>query len=151
MSLTIKPIGYIRSPFKKREEAPFQGRFSKELSIIEISEEYEGALKDLELFNHIIVLYWANEASFTSFTVKTPHDETPRGLFATRSPNRPNPICLCVVELIKRRGRQLMVRGLDAIDGSPVIDIKPYIPIFDCHPDANMGWLSGRKIKLTRR
>ncbi len=151
VSLIVKPIGYVRSPYKKKEDTPFQGRFSSNLSTIIIFDEYAEALTDIELFNHLIVLYWANQASLKTLKVKTPHDDKLHGLFATRTLHRPNPIGFCVVELIERKGLQLIVRGLDAYDGSPVLDLKPYIPIFDCHLDANMGWLSNKKLRLTRR
>ncbi|RLF11736.1 MAG: tRNA (N6-threonylcarbamoyladenosine(37)-N6)-methyltransferase TrmO [Thermoprotei archaeon] len=145
--LTVRPIGYVKSPYKRREESPPQGRFSGKLSEIEIFREYEEGLKDIDLFSHLIVLYWAHESSELKLQVLTPHDKASHGVFATRSPSRPNPICLCVVELVERRGCTLLVRGLDAVDGSPVIDIKPYIPVFDCFPEASMGWLRSLKTR----
>jgi len=82
--------------------------------------------------------------------VRTPWDDTPHGVFATRSPDRPNPVGICIVRLLSREGRLLKVKGLDAIDGSPVLDIKPYLPDLDAASEAKLGWLEGR-LKLKRR
>jgi len=120
----IRPIGIIRTPYK--EKAPYQGKFSRDPCEVEIFEEYEEGLKDVEGCPHLIVLYWLHKANRGVLQSHSPRDGKLHGVFATRSPNRPNPIGLCVAELIERRGRFLKVVGLDAFDGTPLIDIKPY-------------------------
>lgn len=143
--MKLKPIGIIHSPYKTRAEAPPQGK--SDVLEIEIFEEYEEGLKDIETFSHIHVIYWMHKSKGYSLLITTPWNTKLHGLFATRTPNRPNPLGHSVVELIKRKGNILKVRGLDAIEGTPVIDIKPYVPRIDVKPEANSGWL-GDKLKL---
>lgn len=112
-----------------------------EISEIEVFSEYEQGLKDIETATHLIVLYWCHLAERDILEVDTPWDNKPHGVFATRSPNRPNPLAFCAVELLERKGCVLFVRGLDALDGTPLIDIKPYNPRNDSIPDAKLGWL----------
>jgi len=135
----IKPIGIIRSPYKTRDEAPPQGE--GEFSEIEVFSEYEEGLKDIDGFSHLHIFYWLHKSKEYDLMVKTPWDENMHGLFATRSPERVNPIGYTVVELIAREGRFLKIRGLDAIEGTPVLDIKPYIPKIDVKSEAKSGWL----------
>ena len=137
----FKPIGVIHSPFKSRGEAPYQGVFSDKISEIEVFKEYEDGLKDVESFSHLIILYLFHESKGYMLTVVTPWDPQPHGVFATRSPYRPNPIGFSVVELVERRGNILRVKKLDAVDGTPLLDIKPYIPKFDQVENAKSGWL----------
>jgi len=145
MEIVLKPIGIVRSPYRTRAEAPRQGWLRPEVvSEILVFEPYAPALKDVEGFSHLIILYYCHEARPWQPLITTPWDTRPHGLFATRSPDRPNPIALCVVELLKRVGNTLVVRGLDAVDGSPVLDVKPYIPSLDAFPEADIGWLKGR-------
>ena len=132
MEFNVKPIGLIRSPYKDLEEAPRQGRFSKEICEIEVFPEFEEGLKGIEERSHLIVLYWLDRAERDKLLARPPHENRIYGVFATRSPHRPNPIGFAVVELLERSGRLLKVRGLDAIDGTPVVDIKPYFPEIDC-------------------
>ncbi len=103
-----------------------------------------GGLKDVEGFSHILILYWLHKATGYSLLVRTPWDAKPHGLFTTRSPRRPNPIGISVVELIERRGHILRIKGIDAIDGSPLIDIKPYVPEFNEKGAVKIGWLEGK-------
>jgi len=140
MQFSIKPIGVIRSPYKDMDQAPHQGRFSKEIAEIEIFPEFEEGLKDIETCSHLIVLYWLDRARRDTLTAVPPHDGKEHGVFATRSPHRPNPIGFAVVELLERRGRVLRVKGLDALDKTPVIDIKPYSSEIDCIENARIGW-----------
>jgi tRNA-Thr(GGU) m(6)t(6)A37 methyltransferase TsaA len=121
-----KQVGVIHSPFKEKKDAPFQGRHEMATSTIEIFDPYEPALLDIEKKLHLFVLYWQDKGDRETLQTKTPWGPDIHGVFATRSPNRPNPVGLCVVDLIERRGRFLEVKGLDALDGSPLIDIKPY-------------------------
>mgnify|MGYP000291763786 CR=1 FL=1 len=149
MAMTVRielvPIGVVRSPYKERSEAPRQGWLRPDvLCEVVVFEPYTRALKDVETFSHIIIIYYCHKARPWHPLITTPWDTKPHGLFATRSPDRPNPLGLCVAKLVERRGNILVVRGLDALDGSPVLDIKPYLPAVDAFPDASMGWLKGR-------
>ena len=149
MAMTVRielvPIGVVRSPYKERSEAPRQGWLRPDvLCEVVVFEPYTRALKDVETFSHIIIIYYYHKARPWHPLITTPWDTRPHGLFATRSPDRPNPLGLCVAELVERRGNILVVRGLDALDGSPVLDIKPYLPAVDAFPDASMGWLKSR-------
>jgi len=141
MKLELKPIGVIHSPYKKNGEAPPQ---DGEVSEIVIFDEYERGLKDIGGFSHLQVFYWLHKSRGYSLSVRTPWDPEPHGLFTTRSPHRPNPIGYSVVQLISREACVLKVKGLDAIDGTPVLDIKPYIPKIDSKPKAKTGWLEGK-------
>ena len=139
MSVDLKIIGVVHSPYKTTADAPFQG--NDKISKIEISKEYEGGLKDIEGFTHLHVFYWLHKSKGFSLIVTTPWDTMPHGLFTTRSPHRPNPIGHAVVELVEQKDNILSVRGLDAIEGTPVIDIKPYIKKLDVKTDAISGWI----------
>ena len=136
----LKQIGVIRSPFKSPSECPFQGRFSQERFTIELFPEYEEGLKDIETCTHLIVLYWLDRANRDRLIAIPPFDKREHGVFATRSPHRPNPIGFSVVKLLEVRGRELVVEGLDAVDGTPVVDIKPYSSKIDCVENARIGW-----------
>jgi len=136
-------IGIIHSPYSSGDEAPRQG--SSEVCEIEIFEQYKEGLQDIEGFSHLHVCYWLHESQGFRLVVKTPWDEKPHGLFATRSPHRVNPIAYAVVELLERNDNILRVRGLDAIEGTPVLDVKPYIPRIDAKPDAHIGWIMGKR------
>ncbi|MEJ5186376.1 MAG: tRNA (N6-threonylcarbamoyladenosine(37)-N6)-methyltransferase TrmO [Candidatus Geothermincolales bacterium] len=133
-------IGIIHSPYREQGEAPYQGRFSDLVSRIEVFPRYEPGLKDIERCTHLYVIYWADRASREDLQVVTPWGPEPRGVFACRSPSRPNPLNLCVVELLKREDNVLLVRGLDALDRSPLVDIKPYSSRIDAVEGASIGW-----------
>ncbi len=139
MSVDLKIIGVVHSPYKTTADAPFQG--NDKISKIEISKEYEGGLKDIGGFTHLHVFYWLHKSKGFSLLVTTPWDAISHGLFTTRSPHRPNPIGHAVVELIEQKDNILSVRGLDAIEGTPVMDIKPYIKKLDVKTDAISGWI----------
>ena len=144
MKLKLKQIGIIHTPYKTSKEAPYQSSLSEEVCEIEVFKEYEGGLKDIEGFSHLIVLYWMHKSKGHSLLVKALWDTEPHGLFATRSPNRPNPIGISVMKLIKKKENILRVKSIDAIDGTPLIDIKPYIPKFDNRKNVRVGWLKGK-------
>lgn len=146
--MNVNPIGIIHSPYKTKAEAPRQG--TDEVLEIEIHKEYKDGLKDIKGFSHLHVFYWLHLSTGYSLSVRTPWDSKPHGLFATRTPNRPNPLGYSVVELIERRGNILKVRGLDAIEGTPVVDIKPYIAEIDAKPHAKSGWITGKLWKEKR-
>ncbi|MDI9438262.1 MAG: tRNA (N6-threonylcarbamoyladenosine(37)-N6)-methyltransferase TrmO [Euryarchaeota archaeon] len=129
--MELTTIGTVKSPYKSRGEAPHQGRNQAELSEIIIQPEFEEALEGVEGYHQLIIIYWFDRAEDPLMKV-VPHGRTKkRGIFSTRAPPRPNPIGLTMVDLIKREGPVLTVRGLDALDGSPVLDIKPYLPDLD--------------------
>jgi tRNA-Thr(GGU) m(6)t(6)A37 methyltransferase TsaA len=141
----IKPIGIIHSPYKTLEEVPIQGRFRPQgIGTIEVFPQYEEGLSDIEGFSHLIILYWFHRAGKPSLLVKPFLDHKPRGLFATRHPARPNPIGLSMVTLIAREGDTLRVAEIDVLDGTPLLDIKPYVPQFDHREGAEIGWLTGQ-------
>jgi tRNA-Thr(GGU) m(6)t(6)A37 methyltransferase TsaA len=132
MNFTIHPIGVVRSPYKVREDAPRQGRLSDTVSEIVIDEKYLPGLDDVETKSHLIILSWFDRADRTVLRAPPYHEKIERGVFALRAPNRPNPVAFSVVDLLGREGNVLRVRGLDALDGTPVVDIKPYYPDIDC-------------------
>ncbi len=148
-NLELKPIGIIHSPYKNTGEAPYQGYKSEEISQIEVFKEFEGGLTDIEGFSHIIVIYYFHKSQGYHMLVKTPWDDRLHGLFTTRSPHRPCPLGLTVVELIAREKNILKVKGLDAIDGIPLLDIKPCIPAVDQRSVIKLGWL-GSKLGIER-
>jgi len=132
MTFTLRPIGHVRSPYKEKKDAPRQGRLSDTVSEIVIDEEYLPGLDDVEKNANLIILSWFDRADRTMLRATPPHKPVEHGVFATRSPNRPNPVAFSVVDLLERDGNILRVRGLDALDGTPVVDIKPYAPDIDC-------------------
>jgi len=129
--MILKPIGVVKSEYKSRKEAPRQGRLKEDVSVLEIFEEYREGLEGLERFEKIVVLYWMHEADRGVLKAKPP-GESERGVFSTRSPDRPNPIGYSVCKLLKIEGSKIYVMWLDAIDGTPVLDIKPFIKEIDC-------------------
>ncbi len=148
--LTLTPIGTIRTPYADRYDAPRQpgaadtdtARRSGE-GIIELAQgmNFEQALEDLAGFEFIWLLYWFDRNTTWKPKVLPPRGERKRGLFATRSPHRPNPIGLSLVRLLSVEGRTIRVADVDLLDGTPILDIKPYIPGVEAHPDARAGWL----------
>jgi len=137
MEISIKPIGTVNSPLKERER-----RDTKDIiADIVIAPEFTEGLENLEDFSHIIIIYYMHK-SHTPPPLKVHpkyrKEPTPVGVFASRSPDRPNALGKTIVKLLERQGNVLKVQGLDAIDGTPVIDIKPYIPDIDCVPDAGI-------------
>lgn len=142
---TFQPIGVIHSPFTRRDHTPIQPYRSKTRGQVELFPEYEIGLQDLDGFSHIILLYLFHQAEPGYDLTVTPFlDDQPKGLFATRYPRRPNPIGLSIVRLARREGRVLHVEGIDVLDNTPLLDVKPYVPPFDAFPEATLGWLQGR-------
>jgi tRNA-Thr(GGU) m(6)t(6)A37 methyltransferase TsaA len=143
-TLTLRPIGIVHSPFKERSSAPRQAAASAgalgQLELFQHSS-VEHALLDLDSFRFIWVLFWFHQNEGYKPKVLPPRSSKRRGVFATRSPYRPNPIGLSAVELLGIRGRLLDVRNLDILDQTPILDLKPYLPYADCIPHANSGWL----------
>ncbi len=146
MVFQLKPVGIIHSPFITKEEAPIQGTFRPDArGEIEVFPEFEEGLKDIELFSHLFLIYVFDRTAPGELIRNTFLDDEPHGVFACRHPSRPNSIGFTVVRLDERIGNRLVVRGVDVLDGTPLIDIKPYIPRFDCFPDASEGWTAGKQ------
>jgi len=146
MIFQLSPIGIIHSPYTTKDEAPIQGIFRPEAKgEVEVFPEYEEGLKDIELFSHIFLIYIFDRSIPGELVRQTFLDDLPHGVFACRHPSRPNGIGFTVVRLEERSGNRLLVRGIDVLDGTPLIDIKPYIPRFDCFPDAGEGWTAGKE------
>jgi tRNA-Thr(GGU) m(6)t(6)A37 methyltransferase TsaA len=147
--IIYKPIGIIHSPFKDVKGMPIQTTAAQGIAgTIEIEPEYAGGLKDIEGFSHIILVYHFHLSEGYSLDVKPFVDEHLRGVFATRAPRRPNPIGLSVVRLVKVEGSTLHIEDVDIINGTPLLDIKPYVPEFDVHEVEKTGWLSEKANKI---
>jgi tRNA-Thr(GGU) m(6)t(6)A37 methyltransferase TsaA len=151
--IEYRPIGVIHTPFTKPEGMPIQPAGGAGVKgTVEIFEEYHPALQDLDGFSHIILLYHLNRSSGFKLRVVPFMDSELRGLFATRAPRRPNPIGLSVVELVTIEGGVLHIRNVDILDGTPLLDIKPYVPEFDAAVKMRTGWLEkARKTVSTRK
>jgi tRNA-Thr(GGU) m(6)t(6)A37 methyltransferase TsaA len=133
-------IGRIRTPWTRREDCPRNSRESDALCTIEVDARYAAALKDVETSSHLLILYWMDEARRDLVLQAPRHYGTQRGTFALRSPVRPNPIAASVVKLVKLDGTTLTVQGIDCLDGTPLLDIKPYFASTDAVADARVGW-----------
>jgi tRNA-Thr(GGU) m(6)t(6)A37 methyltransferase TsaA len=140
-------IGRIHTPWTRREDCPKNARESQALCSIEVDARWEQALTDIESCTHLLVLYWMDRAR-RDLVLQVPRhsarDGRRRGSFALRSPVRPNPIAASVVQLIERKARMLSVVGLDCLDGTPLLDLKPYFASTDAVPDALVGWHARR-------
>ncbi len=150
-TLTCTPIGVVRSPFTEKMQAPRQpGVKEAAPGTVELFTgfDFEHALEDLSTFRYIWLLFWFDRSEGWRPKVLPPRSEKRRGLFATRSPHRPNPIGMSLVELTGIDGLVLSVGGLDLLDGTPVLDIKPYIPYADSRPDADHGWLDAGSVPV---
>jgi tRNA-Thr(GGU) m(6)t(6)A37 methyltransferase TsaA len=130
--IEIHAIGYVRSPYKVKGDAPRQGRLSDTVSEIVIDEQYRPALWQIEGRKHLWALCWFDRADRTVLRAIPPGTSAEKGVFAIRSPDRPNPVSLCMVDLLSVNDGVLKVRGLDAFDGTPVVDIKTYSAEIDC-------------------
>jgi len=147
--IRYKPIGIIHSPFKEPKGTPIQPTSAQGVKgTVEIFPEYVEGLKDLEGFSHIILIYHFHLAKRGALKVMPYMDNELRGVFATRAPSRPNPIGISVVHLIKIKGNILHIEDVDIIDGTPLLDIKPYVPEFDIRKVERIGWLEKRVKKL---
>jgi tRNA-Thr(GGU) m(6)t(6)A37 methyltransferase TsaA len=145
MTLSYRPIGVIRTPFTETGGMPIQPSDSDPArGIIELHPEYVPGLRDLGGFSHIILLYHFHRAGPARLSVVPFMDEIPHGIFATRAPLRPNPIGISTVRLESIEEHRITVLGIDVLDGTPLLDIKPFYPLYDNHPDARGGWL-GKK------
>lgn len=151
-TLTLSPIGIIHSEHCDPARTPIQpvcaagcrGR-------VEVFEEYADGLADIEGFSHLHLLYWLHRAVPASLTVVPYLEDVRHGIFATRTPARPNPLGLSVVRLMERRGRMLLVEDVDVLDGTPLLDIKPYVERFDARVGTRGGWTDGVDAEEFRR
>lgn len=146
MKIKLKPIGIIHSPYKQPADIPKPKgydphRYDKVQGEIEVFPDYQEGLKDIDGFSHLIVLFAFHKSDKVHLTAYPPFDNKPRGIFATRSPHRPNLIGMTVVELNSRTGNTLKISGIDMIEETPVLDIKPYTPR-DQKKDIRLGWIT---------
>jgi len=139
---TPKPIGYVRSPYTDTKAIPKGlGVKHDEKGVLEILPEYEPGLADIEGFSHLFVIWAFDRSEGYELFGPSPADDRPHGVFATRSPRRPNPIALTVVELLSRDGPKVHVHGVDMLDGTPILDIKPYMSSIPAE-QLRRGWLA---------
>ena len=140
--IKYKPIGIIHSPFREPKGTPIQPAGAKDINgSVEIFPEYIEGLKDLERFSHIILIYHFNLSKRALLKVRPYMDSEIHGVFATRSPSRPNSIGISVVRLIGIKENILQIKDVDIVDGTPLLDIKPYVPEFDIRNVKKIGWL----------
>jgi tRNA-Thr(GGU) m(6)t(6)A37 methyltransferase TsaA len=150
--ITYSPIGYAKTPFKQIENVPVQGAgISQDIAELIIDEEYARGLDDLEGFSHIYVVFHIHKATGYKLKVTPFLDNQPRGIFATRSPKRPNAIGLSIVEIVRIEANRIVVRGVDLLDATPILDIKPYIQSFDNIKQTKDGWYEQGLDPLTVR
>lgn len=145
MEFTLRPIGVIHSPFTEKEQTPIQVTRSQAIGSVQIYSEFAEGLKDIEELSHIHLIYIFHESVGYSLHVKPFLDDREHGIFATRYPYRPNPIGISTVRLLERRNNALTIEGVDVLDGTPLLDIKPYVPDFDIRMEnVRTGWYNNR-------
>jgi len=148
--MELRSIGIIHSPFKKPDGMPIQPVFANGAEgTVEVLPEFAAGLKDLQGFERIWLLYWFDRTSETKLIVKPFRDSSERGLFSTRAPCRPNPIGMSAVRLLRIVNNSLYVADIDVLDGTPLLDIKPYVSEFDCFEDSRCGWMQNLRHKTT--
>jgi tRNA-Thr(GGU) m(6)t(6)A37 methyltransferase TsaA len=148
--IKYKPIGVIHSPFKEPKGTPIQPAGAKGIKgIVEIFPEYAEGLKDIEGFSHIILLYHFHLSKGSTLIAKPYMDNETHGVFAMRGPSRPNSIGISVVCLVKVEANVLHIQDVDIVDGTPLLDIKPYVPEFDTREVERIGWLKENVHKLS--
>lgn len=152
VQMILKPIGVIHTPFSQSAGAPIQPCMAAGTKgVVEIFAEYTEGLKDLHGFDRVWLVYWCDRASEPRLSVKPYMDDAERGVFATRAPSRPNPIGLSNVRLLEVGKARLRVAELDILDGTPLLDVKPYVPRFDSYPVDRCGWLDKKEMKMLDR
>ena len=148
---SMEPIGYVRSPYKNTQQIPKGlGAAHPAEGTLEIRDEFEPGLTDIEGFSHPIVIWEFDRSEGFSLVGKPPTDDRPHGAFATRSPRRPNPIGLTVVELLSLDGAVLRIRGIDILDGTPILDIKPYLSNVPSE-GLRRGWLAKAEARASAK
>ena len=146
----MRPIGVIHSPFTEKKQTPIQPSHSQAAGRVEVYPEYAEGLQDVEGFSHIILVYAFHCSSGYELRIKPFLDKHLRGLFATRYPCRPNPIGMSTVKLLSRQDNVLEIEGVDVLDGTPLLDIKPYVPGFDIkemESEIRTGWYANRSVE----
>ncbi|MFH0921834.1 MAG: tRNA (N6-threonylcarbamoyladenosine(37)-N6)-methyltransferase TrmO [Fibrobacterota bacterium] len=139
--INLKPIGFIRSEHKRADKTPIQPVFAKGCrGRAEILPEFEKGLTDIEGFSHLCVIYHFHKSQKVKLLVKPFLEDNEHGVFATRAPYRPNPIGFSVVRLLKRKGKILYLEGVDMLDNTPILDIKPFVKRFDYRENTKDGW-----------
>lgn len=152
-NIEYQPIGIVHSPFKDIEDMPIQPTGGAAAQgTVEILPDFAAGLADLDGFSHIILIYHFHRVRSAQLTVTPFLHNQPHGIFATRAPTRPNPIGISIVKLIRRDGNTLTVANIDVVDGTPLLDIKPYVPQFDGAQVTPLGWLeqTGDDVKSKR-
>lgn len=145
MEFILKPIGIIHSPFSEKEQTPIQVTRSHTIGTVEVFPEFANGLKDIEDLSHIHLIYIFHQSSGYSLQVKPFLDDHEHGIFATRYPYRPNPIGISTARLISRQENILSIEGVDTLEGTPLLDIKPYVPDFDIRTEnVRVGWYETR-------
>ncbi len=148
----MEPIGIIRTPFTRIENMPIQPRGAADVQgEVHVQEQYADGLQDLEGFSHIYLIYLFHKVEKTRLMVVPFMDTTERGVFSTRSPLRPNHIGLSIVELVNINNRVLTVKGVDVLDQTPLLDIKPYIEAFDRVENSASGWMTGKAEEVAEK
>ena len=141
MQIVFQPIGIIHTPFDKPEGIPIQGALRTDIEgTVEILPEFSDGLKDIEGFSHLILLFHFHLVKEHKLVARPFMDDTARGVFSIRGPRRPNPIGMTVVRLLERSGNILQIAGVDMVNGTPLLDIKPYLPDIDAHHSVRTGW-----------
>lgn len=139
--IELVPIGTIRTGFNRLDQCPTMARHNPEQSTIELFDDYADGLREVELVSHLHVVHWCHKAVRNKLLRRPSNDGSPqRGIFVSRSPHRPNPIAISVVRVISRDGNLLTVSGPDCLDGTPLLDLKPYSPPDDSVADATVQW-----------
>ncbi|MGC9398641.1 MAG: tRNA (N6-threonylcarbamoyladenosine(37)-N6)-methyltransferase TrmO [Anaerolineae bacterium] len=152
MKVCYQPIGVIHTPFPSPQGTPIQPAAARGMrGRVEIETCYAPALKDPEGFSHLLLLYHFHLSSGYALQVRPFLDETPRGLFATRAPRRPNSIGLSLVRLARIEGTTLHVLDVDIVDGTSLLDLKPYVPVFHNEDEVRIGWLTGKEGAAQRK
>ena len=148
---TFTPIGYVRSPYSETKQVPRgPGTRHEAEGVLEIEEKFAEGLKDIEGFSHLYVIWVFNRSEGYELVGTPPTDDRPHGVFATRSPYRPNPIALTTVEVLGRDGNKVRVRGIDMLDGTPILDIKPYLSSIPAEK-LKLGWFGEAEKKRAEK
>jgi tRNA-Thr(GGU) m(6)t(6)A37 methyltransferase TsaA len=150
VAIAYEPIGVVRSPYAALDGMPLQTVASPEVeATVALDERVHGALRDLDGFSHVwLIVHLHRVDGWAPEVVPFLDDDRPRGVLATRSPRHPNPIGLSLVELVAVEPGGLRIRGVDLLDGTPVLDVKPYVPLFDAREDARTGWFGAAAARV---
>lgn len=151
LPIMVRVIGVIRTPFREPAGTPIQSVYGQDIEgQVLLNDPYDAALDDIEGFDRLWLIYWMDGVSEFKPRIIPYRDTREHGLFATRSPSRPNPIGISVIRLLRREGGTLYIADIDMVDGTRLLDIKPYIPAFDSHPGCRAGWVDTTKVDRRR-